>query len=105
MEESCLNKEKIVCRCEEITEEEIMAAIRGGADTLDAVKKSTRSCMGFCQGRTCKRLIASMLSSYFKRPIEDFLPGSLRLPITPIRLSILADTAISSDFGNEDAHA
>jgi hypothetical protein len=36
--------------------------------------------MGFCQGRTCKRLIARMLACYYEMPVDRFLPGSLRLP-------------------------
>ena len=92
MERDSIN-DAIVCRCEEITEEEIMAAIRDGADSLEAVKKATRAGMGFCQGRTCKRLIARMLSSYYQMPVDRYLPGSLRIPVSPIRLSVLADTA------------
>ena len=92
MERDHIN-EAIICRCEEITEEEIMAAIRNGADSLEAVKKATRAGMGFCQGRTCKRLIARMLSSYYQMPVNRYLAGSLRIPVSPIRLSVLAETA------------
>ena len=92
MERDQIN-DAIVCRCEEITEEEIMAAIRSGADSLEAVKKATRAGMGFCQGRTCKRLIARMLSGYYQMPVDRYLPGSLRIPVSPIRLSVLAETA------------
>ncbi|HWQ58188.1 MAG TPA: (2Fe-2S)-binding protein [Clostridia bacterium] len=91
MERDAIGTE-IVCRCEEVAAEEIMEAIRNGADSLDAVKKATRAGMGFCQGRTCKRLIARMLSCYYGMPVDRYLPGSLRLPVTPIRLSLLAET-------------
>lgn len=49
-------KEIYVCRCEEVTEEMVRQAVRDGALTVDAVKKRTRAGMGFCQGRTCRRL-------------------------------------------------
>ena len=55
---------EIVCRCEEVTREEIMEAIRQGDGSLDAIKRRTRAGMGFCQGRTCRRLIARILSAY-----------------------------------------
>lgn len=84
--------EEIVCRCEEVTRAEIEEAIASGADSLDAVKKRTRAGMGFCQGRTCKRLVARMLADYFQQPVDRFLPGSLRLPIAPIPLWQLAET-------------
>lgn len=100
MEHNAVNAE-IVCRCEEVTAEEIMEAIRNGADSLDAVKKATRAGMGFCQGRTCKRLIARMLACYYEMPVDRFLPGSLRLPVTPVKLSLLAETEDAAD-GEEE---
>ena len=45
---------KIICRCEEITEDEIIKSINDGASTVDEVKKFTRAGMGLCQGRTCR---------------------------------------------------
>jgi len=43
----------IVCRCEKVTEAEILEAIRRGADTMDGVKHLTRAGMGRCQGGFC----------------------------------------------------
>jgi glycerol-3-phosphate dehydrogenase len=43
----------IVCRCEQVTEAEVLEAIRRGADTVDAVKHLTRAGMGRCQGGFC----------------------------------------------------
>jgi bacterioferritin-associated ferredoxin len=101
MEHDAVNAE-IVCRCEEVTAEEIMEAIRNGADSLDAVKRATRAGMGFCQGRTCKRLIARMLSCYYEMPVDRFLPGSLRLPVAPVKLSLLAETEDVQNGKTED---
>lgn len=83
---------EIICRCEEVTREEIMEAIRLGDGSLDAIKRRTRAGMGFCQGRTCKRLISQILSVYYDMPVDRFLPGSIRMPITPISLRLLAET-------------
>lgn len=46
---------RIVCRCETVSEGEIVAAIRGSvpALTVDAVKRRTRAGMGRCQGGFC----------------------------------------------------
>ena len=84
----------IICRCEEVTRAEIMEAIRQGDSSLEAIKRRTRAGMGFCQGRTCKRLIAQILSAYYHMPVDRFLPGSIRMPITPISLRLLADTCL-----------
>lgn len=96
-----MSEQEIVCRCEEVTKEEIMEAIRQGADTLDAVKRYTRAGMGFCQGRTCRRLVARILSAYYEMPVDRFLPGSIRVPVTPIRLGLLADT-VDGDIDIEE---
>ena len=44
---------KVVCRCELVTEAEIVEAIRSGATTLDGIKFRTRAGMGRCQGGFC----------------------------------------------------
>lgn len=43
----------IVCRCEQISEGEIVEAIRRGHTTLDGIKFYTRAQMGRCQGGFC----------------------------------------------------
>ena len=43
----------MVCRCEQVSEAEVLEAIRRGADTMDAVKHVTRAGMGRCQGGFC----------------------------------------------------
>ena len=44
---------RIICRCEFISEAEIVAAVRRGHVTLDGVKFRTRAGMGRCQGGFC----------------------------------------------------
>lgn len=55
---------KIVCRCETVTEGEIINAIKRplGATTLDGVKKRTRAGMGRCQSGFCSTKIVEILS-------------------------------------------
>ena len=89
--EQAIKKDAIVCRCEEVSEEEIREAIRQGACSIDDVKKSTRACLGYCQGKTCRRLIARMLAEYYGRPVSDFFPGSIRMPVGPVTLRELAE--------------
>ena len=43
----------VVCRCETVTEGEIVEAVRRGATTLDGVKHRVRAGMGRCQGGFC----------------------------------------------------
>lgn len=47
---------RVICRCETVTEAEIIAAIKApcGAKTVDGVKRRTRAGMGRCQGGFCR---------------------------------------------------
>lgn len=55
---------RIVCRCEQITEGEILDAIRRplGAKTVKGVKKRVRPGMGRCQGGFCEPLVVDILA-------------------------------------------
>lgn len=55
---------KIVCRCEMITEGDILQSIRRplGARNLDMVKRRTRSGMGRCQGGFCSPRVVQLLA-------------------------------------------
>ena len=54
----------IICRCEEVSEGEIVDAIHGiiGARTLDGVKRRTRAGMGRCQSGFCSPRVMELLS-------------------------------------------
>ena len=66
---------KIVCRCEQITEGEIVRAIRDNppARDIDAIKRRTRSGMGRCQGGFCQPQIVEILARELSVPVEEVL--------------------------------
>ena len=82
-------KSVIICRCEEVTEEEVRKAIRAGAHNLDAVRRATRAGMGLCEGRSCRRLIAKILAEELKKPISEIIPARFRPPVRPIPIKLL----------------
>jgi glycerol-3-phosphate dehydrogenase len=51
----------IVCRCENVSEAEIVAAIAKGHTTIDGIKYFTRAGMGRCQGGFCTSRILKIL--------------------------------------------
>ena len=61
---------RIVCRCEQITEGEIVDAIHrpAGAVTLDGVKMRVRAGMGRCQGGFCTSRVIEILSRELNVP-------------------------------------
>jgi len=81
----------MICRCEDVTREDVLACIADGYRTLDEIKRVTRAGMGPCQGRTCRDLIAFELSRFYGVPMEDVLMTTFRPPVKPISLGALAD--------------
>ncbi|MEA3544519.1 MAG: NAD(P)/FAD-dependent oxidoreductase [Thermodesulfobacteriota bacterium] len=61
----------IVCRCELVTEAEVLYAIRHGARTLDGVKFRVRAGMGRCQGGFCTTRIMDLLSKTLGIPLPE----------------------------------
>lgn len=61
----------IVCRCEKVSEAEIVEAIHKGHTTLDGIKFYTRAGMGRCQGGFCSAKIMKILSRDTGTPMEE----------------------------------
>jgi glycerol-3-phosphate dehydrogenase len=69
----------IVCRCEAVSEAEVVEAIRKGHMTLDGIKYYTRAGMGRCQGGFCTYRIMRLISRETGLPLEQISkhgPGS-----------------------------
>ena len=62
----------VICRCETVTEGEIIDAIRRnpGAKSIDGVKRRTRAGMGRCQGGFCSPRVLEILSRELGVPME-----------------------------------
>jgi glycerol-3-phosphate dehydrogenase len=60
---------RIACRCEEVTEGEVVDAIGRGARTLDGIKFRTRAGMGRCQGGFCMPRCMELLSRALDLPL------------------------------------
>lgn len=63
---------RVICRCETVTEGEILHAIRQNPKPrdLDGVKRRTRAQMGRCQGGFCSPYIVEMLAKELNIPYE-----------------------------------
>lgn len=63
----------VICRCETITEGEIVDAIHRtpGARSLDGVKRRTRAGMGRCQGGFCSPRVMEILSRELGIPMDQ----------------------------------
>lgn len=63
----------VICRCETITEGEILDCIRRplGARSMDAVKRRVRAGMGRCQGGFCGPKVIEILAKEWNIPVEQ----------------------------------
>ena len=64
---------RVICRCETVTEGEIVDAIHRpcGARTVDGVKRRTRAGMGRCQGGFCGPRVTQILARELQIPVTE----------------------------------
>jgi bacterioferritin-associated ferredoxin len=83
-------KRSIVCRCEDISEEDVIQAIDAGYTDIEELRKKLRIGMGPCQGRVCIQLVARILERKTGKKISKIPLPTVRPPIVPISLGTLA---------------
>lgn len=83
----------IVCRCEDITLDEVRDLISKGYTSVDEIKRILRAGMGPCQGKTCGQLILKEISAATGRPISELSPATTRPPVKAIKLGVIAKAA------------
>jgi len=93
-------KDRIICRCEEITLGEIEAAIDDGCTTLNEVKRRTRAGMGLCQSRSCSRLIARIIAQKTGKPLSEIMPVTPRPPARPVKIEVFGTPGASHGKDN-----
>ncbi len=77
-----------VCRCEDVTLDEVREAIEKGHDDLESVKRYTGFGTGWCQGKQCVALVARAIVSLGGQAPEG--PITPRPPLHPMPLAHLA---------------
>ena len=82
---------RVICRCETVTEAEIVEAIRRpvGAKTVDAVKRRVRAGTGRCQGGFCAPKVIEILAR------------ELGIPVTQIRKNLIGSDMLSGMLRKE----
>ncbi|HEY8542608.1 MAG TPA: NAD(P)/FAD-dependent oxidoreductase [Pseudothermotoga sp.] len=64
---------RLICYCNEVTEAEIIEAIRRGARSLDGIKFRTRAMFGRCQGGFCSIKIMKILERELKLDMSEIV--------------------------------
>ncbi len=73
----------LVCKCEKITEAEIIDAINGplGNDTIKGIKKRARAGSGLCQGGYCEEMILKIIARETNQSLDQINYYGLNTPI------------------------
>jgi glycerol-3-phosphate dehydrogenase len=74
---------KIVCRCEHVSEQEIIDAIHHpvGSDTIKGIKKRTRAGSGLCQGGYCESTVLGLIAQEKGIPLHKVMYDAKDSPI------------------------
>ncbi|MGY4474578.1 FAD-dependent oxidoreductase [Bradyrhizobium sp. USDA 3364] len=80
----------IVCRCEEVTAQDILDAVAIGATGPNQLKAYHRTGMGPCQGRLCGLTVTQLMAQARGKSPQDIGYYRLRAPVKPITLAELA---------------
>lgn len=79
-----------VCRCEDVTLEEVAHAINLGLTSIEDIKRYTGLGTGPCQGKECMSAISRLLRDRDLVPAAKLRPFTARPPTEPVTFAALA---------------
>jgi NAD(P)H-nitrite reductase large subunit len=85
-----MKKKAIICRCEDLTLEDVEKAIDEGYTDLEELRKKLRIGMGPCQGRVCIQIVMKILERKTGKKVKKASLTKTRPPIVPVSLGTLA---------------
>lgn len=80
---------KMVCFCQDLTDTDIVQAIKEGFDHIESLKRFTGAFMGPCQGKMCAANVVKLYVETTGHPIENLRIPTMRPPVEPIPLEAL----------------
>ena len=93
---------KIVCRCEDITEEEVKEAIHMGYTDMESLKRFLGFGTGPCQGRTCIPHVLRILARETGKSLDELGVTTARPPAVPTPMRFFAgEVDVIEDSHNE----
>ena len=95
-----MSRRVIVCRCEDVTLDEIQSGIDLGYNTIDELKRLTGFGTGPCQGKECQSHVAHLVEAAGGEP-STLQPFTARPPFHPTPLRFFAGVPELSPDGDE----
>lgn len=83
----------IICRCEDVSLEELTLKMEEGYTTFEDLKRILRVGMGPCQANTCAHLIQKELAQFLNKDMSDVSVHKVR----PLTLGVTLDQLSRGD--------
>jgi len=84
-------KDIIICRCEDVTLEDLHNLMEEGYTSFEEIKRILRVGMGPCQGNTCGQLVQKELAKFTNTPINEVATHKVRPLITGVKLNSIVE--------------
>lgn len=94
-----MNRNTIICRCEDVTLQDLEPLLEEGYETIEEIKRMSRCGMGPCQGRTCINSLIDLMARYQGCPPSAIEVPTFRPPTKPVHLGMIA--ASSAENGDQ----
>jgi len=79
-----------VCRCNDVTLDDVLKAIEAGVDDFELLRRYLRLGFGPCQGRSCIAIAARVLARATGKSLNEVLANyRVRPPIVPVSMRVL----------------
>ncbi len=85
------NKDTMICRCEDVTLEDIENIMNEGYTSFEEIKRILRVGMGSCQGNTCGQLLQREISKFLKVPLNKVETQKVRPLISGVKLKSIVE--------------
>ncbi|HZW67982.1 MAG TPA: (2Fe-2S)-binding protein [Pseudogracilibacillus sp.] len=84
-----MNKNTIVCRCEEVSYHLLLETAQKYNCSSRELKLRTRAGMGYCGGRTCGSIVTKISNTFGGKDPINKVPLKNQAPIRPVAFSTL----------------
>ncbi len=91
----------IICRCRDVTLDDVLRAIDEGCEDLECIKRRLGLGMGPCQGRTCIPIVIGILARRLKKKPDELIIPRVRAPVIPIPASLLLKSVDAKEGGSD----
>jgi len=95
-----MSTKTIVCRCEDVTLDDVEHSLALGYLHIEEVKRYTGLGTGPCEGKECMAACALLIAARTGRAPAEVPPFTARPPVAPIAFATLAALGRQGDRGD-----